>query len=503
MPSGRATAGLLRAALLAPALAVPASAELTVRPVAEYGDPAPGTGDAFIVFFSPVINDAGRVACEGAVPNSPRIWRESAAGLEQVAAFDEVPAGSPGGAAILFFAEILFSNAGHVVVRAELDSGDEGYFSASPGGMATIAVEGQPAPGTTEDFQRIDSSLRISDSGDIAFYGTLDTFSGPTGIWMGAAGTLSLLVRLGDIAPGGGGDSFLILNDFPRISEAGDVGFSSALFGLAARSGLWKGSPGALADLLVAPMSDYRHAFLSDDEEWVFVDQSPSTTPRIRAGVPGDFRTVYTVGAQAPGLPPGVGIVLSPYRPDLRMNGSRQVALRAATSETTPREGLWSEGSGTLTLLALTGEVAPGTGGLVYDEIEGFGINDLGQTAFLAEFEDLAGRGLFLAHPGEPPQLVVREGGTFEVSPGDVRTVMDLDVILESADFLRQRTRGGFNDAGELAVGLRFGFANAGVYVVTVPEPDATLLGLAALLAAAGAGNGRRRGGRRTGLLTP
>ena len=494
MSSERPTAGLVRTALLALALAAPASAELTVRPVAEYGDPAPGTGDSFIAFGAPVINDAGRVAFEGAILNSWRIWRETAAGLEQVAAWDDVPAGSPGGAAILYFSEILFSNAGHVVVRAELDSGDEGYFSASPGGMATIAVEGQPAPGTTETFHRIDTSLRISDAGDIAFYGTLDTFYDPTGIWMGQAGTLSLLVRQGDPAPGGGGDAFFILSDFPRISEAGDVGFASLLFGLSARAGLWKGSPGSLADLLVAPMSDYRHAFLSDDEEWVFVDQSPSTTPRILAGVPGDFRTVYTVGDQAPGLPPGVGIVISPYPPDLRMNGSRQVALRAATAETTPREGLWSEGSGTLTLLALAGEVAPGTGGLIYEEIEGFGISDLGQTAFRAEFQDLAGHGLFLADPGEAPELVVREGGTFEVSPGDVRTVTALDVVLESADYLRQRARGGFNDAGELAVGLRFGFGSAGVYVVTIPEPNATLLVLAALFAAARLGHGRRRG---------
>jgi MYXO-CTERM domain-containing protein len=491
----RPAAGIVARGLLALALAGSASASpFTVRPVAEYGDPAPGTGDSFIAFFSPVINDAGRVAFEGAILGSPRIWRESASGLEQVAAVGDVPAGSPDGAAILFFSEILFSNAGAVVVRAELDTGDEGYFSASPGGMATIAVEGQLAPGTTETFQRIDTSLRIGDAGDIAFYGALDTFSDPIGIWMGQAGTLSLLARQGDPAPGGGGDGFFILSDFPRISEAGDVGFASLLFGLAARAGLWKGSPGALAGLLVASMSDYRHAFLSDDEEWVFVDQSPSTTPRILAGVPGDFRTVYTVGDPAPGLPPGVGIAISSYRPDLRMNGSRQVALRAPTAETTPREGLWSEGSGTLELLALDGEEAPGTGGLLYEEIEGFAMNDLGQTAFLAELQDLAGHGLFLANPGEPPELVVREGGTFEVSPGDVRTVSDLDVVLESADFLRQRVRGGFNDAGELAFGLRFGFGSAGVYVVTVPEPGAAPQALLALLAVGGLARGRRPG---------
>jgi len=288
--SERRAAGIVAGGLLALALADPANASvLTVRPVAELGNPAPGTGDSFVAFGTPVINDAGRVAFEGAIPNSGRIWRETPAGLEQVAAWGDVPTGAPGGASLQAFCELLFSNGGHVVVRAELDDGAEGYFSAAPGGAAAIAVEGQVAPGTTDIFQRIDSSPRISDAGDIAFYGVLDTFSGPTGIWMGGAGTLSLLARQGDPAPGGSGDPFFILSDFPRICAAGDVGFASLLFGAAARAGLWKGAPGNLADELVAPMSDYRHAFLSDDEEWVFVDQSASVTPRIRAGVPGDF----------------------------------------------------------------------------------------------------------------------------------------------------------------------------------------------------------------------
>jgi hypothetical protein len=481
MPERRA-AGIV-AGLLALALAGPARASvLTVRPVAESGDPAPGTGDSFIAFGTPVINDAGRVAFDGAIPNSGRIWRETLAGLEQVAAWGDVPTGAPGGASLLAFREILFSNGGHVVVRAELDDGAEGYFSAAPGDVVTIGVEGQIAPGTTDAFQRIDSSLRISDAGDIAFYGILDTSSDPTGIWMGGGGTLSLLARQGDPAPGGGGDPFFVLSDFPRISEAGDVGFASLLFGAASRAGLWKGTPGSLSDELVAPMSDLRHAFLSDGEEWVFVDQSASVTPCIRTGVPGDFRTVYTLGDPAPGLPAGSGIAFFPDRPDLRTNGSGQVAFRASTDVVASREGLWSEGSGTLELLALQGELAPGTGGLRYQEIEGFGIDDLGRTAFWAKFEALAGHGVFLAQPGQAPELVVREGGSFEVSPGDVRVVTSLQVVLESASFLRQHERGGFNDAGELAVGLGFA-GGAGVYVVTVPEPSPTLLALAALLA--------------------
>ena len=80
-----------------------------------------------------------------------------------------------------------------------------------------------------------------------------------------------------------------------------------------------------------------------------------------------------------------------------------------------------------------------------------------------------------------------------EVSPGDVRVVASLEVVLESASFLRQHERGGFNDAGELAVGLGFGAEGAGVYVVTVPEPHPTLLALGALLAGGSLGSAARR----------
>ena len=405
-----------------------------------------------------------------------------------------VDGGSPCCSSLSSFDGILFSDNGHVVTRSRLGNGDEGYFSASPSEVATIAVEGALAPGTSDTFQRIDSSLRISDAGDIAFDAVLDTFTDPIGIWTGQAGTLSLLARQGVAAPGGSGDDFFILSDFPRISAAGKVGFASLLFGLNARAGLWKGTPGSLGAQVVATQSDYRYAFLSDDEAWVFLDQSISVTPRILEGLPGNFRVVHTLGDPAPGVP-GATIAFFPDRPDLRVNGSNQVAFRASLDEVDRREGLWSEGSGTLDLLALQGEIALGTGGLKYDEIEGFAINDLGQTAFWASFEAFAGQGLFFAHPGEAPQLVVRDSGTFEVGPGDVRTVEFLSTVLESAAFLRQHERGGFNNAGELAVGLRFtGVNDAGVYVVTVPEPQGELAALCALAILAGMATFRPRG---------
>jgi hypothetical protein len=207
---------------------------------------------------------------------------------------------------------------------------------------------------------------------------------------------------------------------------------------------------------------------------------------RLRAGLPGDFRTVISDGEEAPGLPPGVTVLAAWPWLEARMNRHRQVAFRTETQEDPRRLGLWSEGSGALELLALEGEVAPGTGGLHFGDIEAFELNDLGQTAFVADIDGLSGRGLFLVDPGEPPQLVARGEGWLELAPGDERQVSGVNVSLESADFLSEQERGALNDVGELVFSLSFYDGTSGIFVTSVPEPGGLASGLAVALALAG-----------------
>ncbi len=155
----------------------------------------------------------------------------------------------------------------------------------------------------------------------------------------------------------------------------------------------------------------------------------------------------------------------------------RQVALHAlAVDGSGNREGLWSDGSGSLELLALAGDAAPGTAGLVFTEIRGFDINNLGQTAFLAEVGTaIDGPGdpaLYLADVGAAPDLVAQLGADLRLGPGDVRTVSGLDVnLMETVS--RGHAGGGFNQAGELVFAASFFDGTAGLYVATVPEPGA------------------------------
>jgi hypothetical protein len=476
-------------------LATPAQGALDITMVLANGDPAPGTGGSFTGFGDVVINDAGTIAFHGYVvgPGNSGLWRLSGATPERLVATGQVPPGAPDGQTLDWIDGILLPQSGDTVVfRTEFLGSEEAYYEVGPGGLSPIVIEGQAAPGTDAVFDSIRASMRVSAAGEIAFFATLSggtsTSSNSTGIWSGSAGDLALVARQGEPAPGGDGDTWFILDSYPRISPSGTVGFASVLFGSNGYAGVWTGAPVPGLPSAFAPLSDYRSAFLSENDELLFLEfNSASGYPmRLRAGLPDDFRTVISDGDEAPGLPPGVVVRASWPWLEARMNRRRQVAFRTETQEEPRRLGLWSEGSGVLELLALQGEVAPGTGGLHFDEIEAFEVNDLGQTAFVADLDGLSGRGLFLVDPGEPPQLVARGEGWLQLTPGDMRQVSGLNVSLESADFLSERERGALNDAGELVFSLSFYDGTSGLFVARVPEPGGAALCLGALLTLGG-----------------
>ena len=89
-------------------------------------------------------------------------------------------------------------------------------------------------------------------------------------------------------------------------------------------------------------------------------------------------------GTQAPGTPSGVT-----FR-DIFFNSLNNAGQTAFLANLTDgRAGIWSEGSGSLAPVALTGEHAPGTPsgvsfGYYFDAV----LNDAGQTAFYAELTD-------------------------------------------------------------------------------------------------------------------
>lgn len=105
----------------------------------------------------------------------------------------------------------------------------QGIFVGGPGGTPTkIALLGDPAPGTSGTYGRF--SIRgLTDSGDVVFFANVQD---PGGFSYGAffhgssAGTVSLIVKQGDPAPGGGTFSGGLGTAF--VNADGDVAFGLA-----------------------------------------------------------------------------------------------------------------------------------------------------------------------------------------------------------------------------------------------------------------------------------
>ena len=186
----------------------------TSVPVVQSGDTAPSTGGTFVGFGPVAINDLGTLAFDGtvSVAGGSGLWRMSGGILEQVFALG-TSVSVPTGATFQSIAALSLPQSDDpIIVRGTLSSFDDALYSASSvDGLLPLAVEGQAAAGTDGVFQILLASLRVSDAGEVAFFGTLTGGStnadNATGIWSGPGGALSLLARQGDAAPGGSGET--------------------------------------------------------------------------------------------------------------------------------------------------------------------------------------------------------------------------------------------------------------------------------------------------------
>ena len=239
--------------------------------------------------------------------------------------------------------------------------------------LRTVALTGQPAPGTAgATFESFGSFIHpisfvyggavLNDAGHVAFRANL-TGSGVDatnnqGVWSEGSG-LSLVARTGSQAPGAAsGVNFSTDPElelfFPVFNDAGQTAFYGALSdgGL----GLWSEGSGSLS----------------------LVAQS---------------------GGQAPGTPSGVNIDFSNLYQFLDspvLNNAGQTTFRSFLSgpgvTNANKFGRWAERAGSLELVGRRGSSMPGLpAGVVNFTMEEAGLNDAGQTVFYA---NLSGSGV-------------------------------------------------------------------------------------------------------------
>jgi hypothetical protein len=135
-------------------------------------------------------------------------------------------------------------------------------------------------------------------------------------------------------------------------------------------------------------------------------------------------------GDHAPGTPSGIYYSTFHFFSDSPvLNNAGETAFRAALIgsgvDATNDEGIWSEGSGTLALVAREGDHAPGTPiGVLYGTPSGQVLNNAGHTAFRASLTgsgvDISSdAGIWLDDSGSQ-MLVAREGDHAPGSPDGV-----------------------------------------------------------------------------------
>ncbi len=356
-------------------------------------------------------------------------------------------------------------------------SNDTGIWTEGSGsGLALVAREGSPAPGTAVgvNFSNLDTGFPpvLNNAGQIAFRGSLTgtgvSSSNDSGIWSEGGGSgLALVAREGSQAPGlDAGVNFSGFSS-PVLNAAGQTAFLGLLTGTG-------------------------------------VTDSNDTSIWSEGGGSG-LVLVAREGSKAPGTESGVSF--SGFNSLPLLNGAGQTAFvgtLTGTGVSNPNlRGIWSEGGGSgLALVARAGSKAPGTGAGVnfasnFDKLV---LNDAGQTAFLA---GLTGSGVTGSNYGGLwatdldglLHLIVREGDLFDVDPDplidDLRTIRFVGLAATNS-FENDGLGTGFNDAGQLAFSLSFTDGSQGIFVATIPEPASLAkLGLAGLAL-------RRRRGRGT-----
>jgi hypothetical protein len=143
---------------------------------------------------------------------------------------------------------------------------------------------------------------------------------------------------------------------------------------------------------------------------------------------------------------------------------------------------LWSDASGSLALIAREGDLAPGTSGGRFHEIDGtLALNSGGQVAFGARLQGHSHAwpgpfGIWAQDKSGTLRLVALVGETVEVGPGDFRSFSNVNFDCCAGGEEQNQY---FNERGQVAFVARFTDGSEGIFVsdvATVPEPGSLAL---------------------------
>ncbi len=424
-------------------VATPAQA-VDVRTVTLLGDTAPGTSFNFDYLSAPIINSTDQTAFVGAIDDgnfSSGLWSEGSGMLDNVALEGQAAPGTSLNYGAFADSNVRFylNNAGQAAFQQDLsDFTTSGLFSQTGVGNAVqkVAAGGDPAPGANDPNRVFQSFLGtvggFNDNGQAALQASMPPTALPPGnfpsdgIWSQGGGPLNKVAEVGDGAPGTAGS----FNDFfiPSINNAGHVAFVGSTTGGASGEGIWTNSSGPLSKVVSsgdpAPGGG-TFSILFNDTTAINNNDDIVFSARLVGGTVPDgiwvsrgamIDKVAVEGDPAPG---GGGAVFGTGGQGINsavlgLDAAGDAAFTSYLSD--GRLGLYAESFGGLHAVALTGDIAPDTGGLTYIGIVRWTINADGEAAFLAQLSDFS-EAIFAQDQSGSVHLVVAEGNLLEVAP--------------------------------------------------------------------------------------
>jgi hypothetical protein len=415
--------------------------------IARSGAQAPGAsaGTNFTALRNPVLNSTGQVAFDAtlSVPavSNAGVWATDSGTLTLIARKGFAAAGAGAGVNYLAFFTPGMNDAGRMAFRAQIAGAgvtagsDVGIWSGESDSLTLVAREGSAAPGAPAGvvFDHFPGTpILINDAGRIAFKGFL---AGPgvsadvnrMGLWAERASGLELVARQGSPVPGVAGGLFEFLSD-PSLNRNDRVAFVGLMTGVpvATNAAVFSDSSGSVAVVArrgssapgtPANFSTFTEPLLNGEGHVAFqavLNGGGVTTANdtsLWSTSTGALNLVAREGAAAPGG--AAGQTFSAFASPA-LNAAGQLAFTAAlagTGITTANDrGIWAQGlDGDLRLVAREGgalEVSPGvtrtiaelhyTAGANTEDGRRIGFNDYGEVAYLATFTD-GSSGIFVS----------------------------------------------------------------------------------------------------------
>jgi hypothetical protein len=493
---GRLAGGLL---LAIPTLAIGQS----VKPLFLTGDAAPGTGTTFATGYNASINEAGNVMCVGGLNSSSDTDHAVFTGTSLATMQLVYREGSPApGTPFNFrhdaeFSECYQSPRGNYAsMSARLadpvgDPYDISVWSGQNLGPPLAARVGTAAPGWPGQTISTMSMPLVDGAGYTTFYAGTGGGSMLAGGW---AGNYQLLAKEGDAVPSLPGVTLRGFS-FPTMNNTGTWlqpvsynGTSDRGIIAGDKAGNWsvvamEGDAITNSSQTIGSFNDIGNNFLiNDNGTMAFGHYGSSFKGGIVVGTRGNFQIVNERDQVAPGTGGDTfGLSLTSI-PKLNNNDEVGFVGDISGAPSSRDKAIWIGPVDGLKIFMREGDALPGYTDVFLEapasanngrdlllNDNGIGVIDIGLDG---NVNGNTNEAIIYGTPGDLRTLL-REGDSFEVTPGDIRTI----AYYEFTDEIGVSGRPiALNNSNELVLTLGFTDGTSGVFVANVPEPAAIML---------------------------